>query len=812
MGQEERKNKAKLEKTQLQLSTTNNEYESAVKILEETTGRWNREWKAACDVSNSQQQTSYQLELTMIQKFQDLEEERIDFTKSSLWSFANIASTVCVSDDAVSVVIHVLPISANHLTQSCEKVRLSLEDCDVEKDIMTFIKESGTGQEIPEAPKYVNFCRGDTDTMSNASDDENYSVAQFQRTMNPAFRTSSPQPSTLESHHDRDDDHPDDFRRSQTATSDVSAGTTPRKTPKSQHQYSRPQSRQQETHQLVHRDGYPEIPHNEYPPDGMTQFCRFDPPSEVSSAASPQRPSSRDSQSEYSNPTSFSSVDPGSVLSQSPTKQMMGGSDLSMNSEPAHQEAKKRSGFFQSRSPFRRKSKSEKEAPRKGVTPATRNTWGPATNASPTKSYGQSSADRNYADRPSASPEPVDPRANFQLNVGQNVFDVASPDSRRKPPTQSQSQPKDGIDPIQQALADLKGVTKQASIRQSADRYHGIASPGPGAGPNRGSPQKLADRSAPPPSYDGAVSRLGAPQPAFTSRQMQQTTQSYVDQKKQVFNPPSRRPSYDNQQQSSTRTTPQSRPGTSGTGNPPPRATSPSPYRSTSPRPGMYNDQGRAFPPRATSPNPAYNQQSRPRSHSNSPIKQDPPNGYGHDTSPNQMPRATSPRPGYGGSPNGQNEMVLAQPGQQQGGSMGYGAPRGRSAQGTRPVSTYGAPAPQQQHPQQQDNRTRSRSQAAPGRGGSGQFSREGRPVMHFCKSDFALYLSRFQTVLRVLANTKPARAMYTYAAQIPEELSFGKGDVLAILRHQDDGWWEAEHTKKNVRPGLIPSNYMGAV
>ena len=37
-----------------------------------------------------------------IQKFQDLEEERLDFTKSSLWTFANIASTVCVSDDAVS--------------------------------------------------------------------------------------------------------------------------------------------------------------------------------------------------------------------------------------------------------------------------------------------------------------------------------------------------------------------------------------------------------------------------------------------------------------------------------------------------------------------------------------------------------------------------------------------------------------------------------------------------------------------------------------------------------------------------------------
>ena len=50
MGQEERKNKAKLEKTQIQLATTSNEYEAAVKSLEETTGRWNRDWKAGCDV------------------------------------------------------------------------------------------------------------------------------------------------------------------------------------------------------------------------------------------------------------------------------------------------------------------------------------------------------------------------------------------------------------------------------------------------------------------------------------------------------------------------------------------------------------------------------------------------------------------------------------------------------------------------------------------------------------------------------------------------------------------------------------------
>ena len=37
------------------------------------------------------------------------------------------------------------------------------------------------------------------------------------------------------------------------------------------------------------------------------------------------------------------------------------------------------------------------------------------------------------------------------------------------------------------------------------------------------------------------------------------------------------------------------------------------------------------------------------------------------------------------------------------------------------------------------------------------------------------------------------ARAMYSYAAQIPEELGFQKGDILAVLRLQDDGWWEAD-------------------
>jgi Variant SH3 domain len=50
---------------------------------------------------------------------------------------------------------------------------------------------------------------------------------------------------------------------------------------------------------------------------------------------------------------------------------------------------------------------------------------------------------------------------------------------------------------------------------------------------------------------------------------------------------------------------------------------------------------------------------------------------------------------------------------------------------------------------------------------------------------------------------------MYSYSAAIPEELSFSKGEVLAVLRLQDDGWWEAEVTSRKGMPGLVPSNYL---
>ncbi|KAK2802704.1 hypothetical protein FQN51_004228 [Onygenales sp. PD_10] len=791
MGQEERKNKQKLEKTQIQLASNSSEYESAVKVLEETTGRWNKEWKAACD------------------KFQDLEEERLDFTKSSLWNYANIASTACVSDDA-----------------SCEKIRVSLESCEVEKDISGFIMERGTGQEIPDPPKYINFCRGDlNDTSSEMSEEESYSVAQFQRTINPAFRSSSPAPSTYESHHDpkselamRMSGHADPSTPNSRETT-----VTPQRPPPQQQQQQQPQpqpqSQPQHQHQpppldvrrggqvppnyqpSQHGDIPNVVPHNEYPTDGMTMFCRTGPPSERSS----NRPSSRDSHSDISNPTSFSSMEPPPPTNkQSPKKPVNGVSMPGM--AVGKQVQKKRSAFF-SNSPFRRKSKHEKErqaAPATTTAPAShRNTWAAPKQASPIKPS-------MYTDRPSGSPEPVDPRANFQLNVGNNVFDVASPDDVGKPGPNTSKDGED-LDPIAQALADLKGVGKQSSLRVSADRYHGITTPAP---PSLASDTNAAaaQRGTPPPAYDPTVKRLGAPQPAFTSAQMQKTTRKYVGQTQDMFNSPART----NQ-------------ATGGPSQAIPRAVSPAPAprRSASPNPPPSRGEPRQQYESRNNPSPAsYHSHSGSMSNryrqspSTTPTKvvtsghSYSPQQYTRHESPSEIQRAVSPRPQFRRQdrhespteiqravsprpqfrrqdrPSSASGMELqlstSQVDPYGGGQMDhYGSQRGRGgSQGAmqRPMTMYYGSAPDVS-----GNRVRSRSIATVDGGGRQlSLSSDGRTVLHF------------------------ARAMYSYTAAIPEELGFAKGDILAVLRHQDDGWWEAEVTgPQRTRPGLVPSNYV---
>lgn len=102
-------------------------------------------------------------------------------------------------------------------------------------------------------------------------------------------------------------------------------------------------------------------------------------------------------------------------------------------------------------------------------------------------------------------------------------------------------------------------------------------------------------------------------------------------------------------------------------------------------------------------------------------------------------------------------------------------------------------------------SRVRSKSMADPKQ----QFTRDGTAILHY-----GMYTPRLTKIEDERANACLflARALYMYQAQIPEELGFAKGDVLAVVRHQDDGWWEAEVTGKPANGrGLVPSNYLQA-
>ncbi|CAG8438937.1 5766_t:CDS:10 [Ambispora leptoticha] len=140
IGRDLEKLNMKLEKSQIAVKNSDQEYQSLIKGMAETIQRWNYDWRVACD------------------KFQYMEEERIHFLKTHLWEFANLISQSCVADD-----------------ESSESIRVSLEACDIEKDISSFIRERATGPEIPEPPSYINFQSGDKDPGPR------YTLASFEK-------------------------------------------------------------------------------------------------------------------------------------------------------------------------------------------------------------------------------------------------------------------------------------------------------------------------------------------------------------------------------------------------------------------------------------------------------------------------------------------------------------------------------------------------------------------------------------------------------------------------------------------------------
>ncbi|KAF9430240.1 Proline-serine-threonine phosphatase-interacting protein 2 [Podila epigama] len=105
VGKEFDKMSLKMEKTELASRAADVEYQASIRQLTDINDKWINEWRAACD------------------KFQLLEEQRIEYVRTSLWNYANIISSACVADD---------------------------------ENLQSFIEAHATGEETPDIPTYLS--------------------------------------------------------------------------------------------------------------------------------------------------------------------------------------------------------------------------------------------------------------------------------------------------------------------------------------------------------------------------------------------------------------------------------------------------------------------------------------------------------------------------------------------------------------------------------------------------------------------------------------------------------------------------------
>ncbi|CAH1757355.1 15232_t:CDS:10 [Entrophospora sp. SA101] len=162
IGKESDKLSLKIERTQINVNTASQEYRQLVKIMNDINDKWIYDWKIACD------------------KFQTLEEERIEHIKKYLWVYANFISEV-----------------------------FALESCEVNNEIQLFIKEHATGSDLPESPAFINFFSGnkENDTItskrasfgritdlrneSSSSSSKNHYIQQLQQKFYPTEDTNN---------------------------------------------------------------------------------------------------------------------------------------------------------------------------------------------------------------------------------------------------------------------------------------------------------------------------------------------------------------------------------------------------------------------------------------------------------------------------------------------------------------------------------------------------------------------------------------------------------------------------------------------
>ncbi|WVW83406.1 hypothetical protein I302_105425 [Kwoniella bestiolae CBS 10118] len=126
-GKELEKLHTKLDRVRQTIGANEQDFRQFVRVLEQTQARWENEWKSFCD------------------HVQDVEEDRLALTKDLVWVYANAVSQVCVEDDS-----------------SCERIREKLEQFEPENDMLNFVKGWGTGDMIPDPPRFINYNAGES--------------------------------------------------------------------------------------------------------------------------------------------------------------------------------------------------------------------------------------------------------------------------------------------------------------------------------------------------------------------------------------------------------------------------------------------------------------------------------------------------------------------------------------------------------------------------------------------------------------------------------------------------------------------------
>ncbi|KAH9507893.1 hypothetical protein Btru_053134 [Bulinus truncatus] len=132
--------KSRFTKATEEAEKADNQYKSAVMVLEECHKLWEHEM------------------LTVCQSIQDLDEERIKFMRQEIWDTVNVDSQLALDID-----------------RSCEAVREVMEKCDVASDIQAFISKYSTGETRPEPFTYKHYTKIQNmhDNDSSGSDSSN---------------------------------------------------------------------------------------------------------------------------------------------------------------------------------------------------------------------------------------------------------------------------------------------------------------------------------------------------------------------------------------------------------------------------------------------------------------------------------------------------------------------------------------------------------------------------------------------------------------------------------------------------------------